>query len=77
MHGPAARRDFYAIMNAANVDLKAFTEDFYVRVTGGHLAQVLETLQGTKPAFGWRLRRCRYPERMTATRKSAPKRSGS
>nr|WP_241021533.1 AmmeMemoRadiSam system radical SAM enzyme [Burkholderia sp. Ac-20353] len=43
--GPQARRDFYATMDAANVDLKAFTEDFYVRVTGGHLAPVLETLQ--------------------------------
>ncbi|MGU7772741.1 AmmeMemoRadiSam system radical SAM enzyme [Burkholderia sp. MR1-5-21] len=43
--GAQARRDFYATMDAANVDLKAFTEDFYVRVTGGHLAPVLETLQ--------------------------------
>jgi pyruvate formate lyase activating enzyme len=39
------RRDFYAKMDAANVDLKAFTEDFYFRLTGGHLAPVLETLK--------------------------------
>jgi pyruvate formate lyase activating enzyme len=32
-------------MDAANVDLKAFTEDFYFRLTGAHLAPVLETLK--------------------------------
>ena len=32
-------------MDAANVDLKAFTERFYRKVTGGHLAAVLETLE--------------------------------
>ena len=31
-------------MDAANVDLKAFTEDFYRKVTLSHLAPVLETL---------------------------------
>jgi len=41
----APRRELYAHMDAANVDLKAFTEDFYHRVTGGHLAPVLETLE--------------------------------
>jgi pyruvate formate lyase activating enzyme len=40
----APRREFYAKMDAANVDLKAFSEDFYVRVTGAHLRPVLETL---------------------------------
>ncbi len=39
------RREFYAHMDAANVDLKAFTEDFYVRQTGSHLAPVLDTLR--------------------------------
>jgi len=39
------RRDFYAKMDAANVDLKAFTEDFYFKLTGAHLAPVLETLE--------------------------------
>jgi pyruvate formate lyase activating enzyme len=43
MH-PAPRRDFYAVMDAANVDLKAFTEDFYIHQTGAHLAPVLDTL---------------------------------
>ena len=41
---PAARRDFYAAMDAANVDLKAFTDDFYVHQCGAHLAPVLDTL---------------------------------
>ncbi|MDA0225464.1 MAG: AmmeMemoRadiSam system radical SAM enzyme [Proteobacteria bacterium] len=41
----APRRAFFAEMDAANVDLKAFTEDFYFKVTGAHLAPVLETLE--------------------------------
>jgi len=43
MHA-APRRDFYAKMDAANVDLKAFTEDFYFKLTGAHLQPVLDTL---------------------------------
>jgi pyruvate formate lyase activating enzyme len=35
---------FYAKMDAANVDLKAFTEEFYFRQTGAHLKPVLDTL---------------------------------
>jgi len=38
------RRDFYAKIDAANVDLKAFTEDFYFQLTGSHLQPVLDTL---------------------------------
>ena len=41
----APRAEFYAKMDAANVDLKAFTEDFYFRICGGKLASVLETLE--------------------------------
>ncbi|HVE51043.1 MAG TPA: AmmeMemoRadiSam system radical SAM enzyme [Casimicrobiaceae bacterium] len=41
---PAPRRDLFAKMDAANVDLKAFTDDFYVKVTGAKLAPVLDTL---------------------------------
>jgi pyruvate formate lyase activating enzyme len=40
----APRREFYAKMDAANVDLKAFTDDFYYRVCGGRLQPVLDTL---------------------------------
>jgi pyruvate formate lyase activating enzyme len=39
------RRDFYARMDAANVDLKGFTDEFYFKQTGAHLAPVLDTLQ--------------------------------
>jgi pyruvate formate lyase activating enzyme len=38
------RREFFAHMDAANVDLKGFTERFYRHVTGGHLQPVLDTL---------------------------------
>ncbi len=43
--GPDARGDLYAHMDAANIDLKAFTEDFYHRVCSGHLRPVLDTLE--------------------------------
>ncbi len=39
------RRDFYAKIDAANVDLKAFTDEFYFKLTGAHLAPVLDTLR--------------------------------
>lgn len=39
------RRAFFDKMDAANVDLKGFTDDFYFRQTGAHLAPVLDTLQ--------------------------------
>jgi pyruvate formate lyase activating enzyme len=39
------RRELYRYMDAANVDLKAFTERFYKDVCAGHLQPVLETLQ--------------------------------
>jgi pyruvate formate lyase activating enzyme len=42
---PEPRAEFYRNMDAANVDLKAFTEDFYFKLTGAHLAPVLETLE--------------------------------
>ncbi len=42
------RREFFSYMDAANVDLKAFTERFYWKITGGHLEPVLETLKYLK-----------------------------
>ncbi len=42
---PSARAPFYEYMDAANVDLKAFTEEFYYRITYSHLQPVLETIQ--------------------------------
>ncbi len=41
---PAPRREFFARMDAANIDLKGFTEDFYVKLTGSQLQPVLDTL---------------------------------
>lgn len=38
------RKDFYRYMDAANVDLKAFTEAFYSKVCAGRLRDVLDTL---------------------------------
>jgi len=39
------RKAFFRHIDAANVDLKAFSEDFYWKITGAHLQPVLETLQ--------------------------------
>jgi len=39
------RRKFFASIDAANVDLKGFTDDFYHRVCGGALEPVLDTLR--------------------------------
>jgi pyruvate formate lyase activating enzyme len=41
----APRRAFYSRMDAANVDLKAFTDEFYVKLTGARLQPVLDTLR--------------------------------
>ena len=38
------RREFYRYMDAANVDLKGFSEAFYHKVCGGQLQPVLDTL---------------------------------
>jgi pyruvate formate lyase activating enzyme len=42
---PEPRRELFAAMDAANVDLKGFTERFYRRICGAQLAPVLETLE--------------------------------
>ena len=39
-----ARKDVYKYIDAANVDLKAFTEKFYYKLTFSHLDDVLDTL---------------------------------
>src|SRR5687767_7701337 len=41
---PEPRIELYRHLDAANVDLKAFTERFYRKICGGSLAAVLETL---------------------------------
>ena len=44
LHHAAARPAFYEYMDAANVDLKGFTEQFYQHLTLSHLEPVKETL---------------------------------
>ena len=46
--GEAAREDFFRHMDAANVDLKAFTETFYEKLCFAKLAPVLDTLAWLK-----------------------------
>jgi pyruvate formate lyase activating enzyme len=41
----APRQEFFQYMDAANIDLKAFSERFYWKICGGHLQAVLETLE--------------------------------
>lgn len=41
---PEPRREFYEHFDAANVDLKGFTQDFYRKICSGDLDTVLETL---------------------------------
>ena len=45
---PEARREVYRYIDAANVDLKAFTERFYRKLTFSHLEPVLDTLKWLK-----------------------------
>jgi pyruvate formate lyase activating enzyme len=42
---PEPRTEFFAHMDAANVDLKSFNDDFYWQVCGARLAPILETLE--------------------------------
>ena len=46
--GREARREFFAHMDAANIDLKGFTDRFYEKICGGKLGAVLETLEYVK-----------------------------
>lgn len=42
---PEPRADFFRHIDAANIDLKSFSEEFYYKITGGHLQPVLDTLE--------------------------------
>ncbi len=42
------RAEFYRYMDAVNIDLKAFSESFYHKITGSHLQSVLETIKYIK-----------------------------
>ncbi|MEQ8975305.1 MAG: AmmeMemoRadiSam system radical SAM enzyme [Coleofasciculus sp. C1-SOL-03] len=45
---PEPRREFYQWMDAANIDLKGFTDKFYRKLAKGRLEPVLETLNYLK-----------------------------
>jgi AmmeMemoRadiSam system radical SAM enzyme/AmmeMemoRadiSam system protein B/AmmeMemoRadiSam system protein A len=49
---PAARGPFFEFMDAANVDLKGFTEDFYYKITYSHLQPVLDTIEWLRRETG-------------------------
>ncbi len=55
---PEARQEFYRWMDAANVDLKGFTEDFYWKITNSHLQRfsIRFAFFVMKPTFGSRSR---------------------
>ena len=42
---PEAAADLYPLMDAANIDMKGFSEEFYQTMCGGSLAPVLTSLQ--------------------------------
>jgi pyruvate formate lyase activating enzyme len=42
---PAPREEFFAAMDATNIDLKGFTDRFYEEICKGHLPAVKETLE--------------------------------
>jgi pyruvate formate lyase activating enzyme len=50
--GETARPEFFASMDAANIDLKAFTEKFYRKLCTGSLDAVLDTLVYVKHETG-------------------------
>ena len=46
-------KDLLPYLDAANVDLKSFSDDIYKRVSGGHLQPVLDTILAMKQAGVW------------------------
>jgi pyruvate formate lyase activating enzyme len=45
---PGAREEFFSVIDAANIDLKAFSADFYRRMCAADLAPVLDTIRYVK-----------------------------
>jgi len=45
--------DLLPYLDAANVDLKSFSDDIYLRVSGGHLQPVLDTILSMRDAGVW------------------------
>ncbi|WP_433081750.1 AmmeMemoRadiSam system radical SAM enzyme [Dactylosporangium sp. CA-052675] len=50
---PAPREEFYRHIDAANIDLKAFSEQFYSKITFARLDKVLETLEYLRTTDVW------------------------
>ncbi len=42
---PEPRAEFFSFIDAVNIDLKAFDDDFYRRIAGGQLEPILDTLR--------------------------------
>lgn len=47
------RQELFGAVDAANIDLKGFTEDFYHKVCSGHLQPVLDTLEWVAASDTW------------------------
>ena len=45
--------DLLPYLDAANIDLKSFSDDIYVKVSGGHLQPVLDTILSMRDAGVW------------------------
>lgn len=45
--------DLLPYLDAANIDLKSFSDDIYMKVSGGHLQPVLDTILAMKQAGVW------------------------
>jgi len=45
--------DLLPYLDAANIDLKSFSDDIYRRISGGHLSTVLETILAMRDAGVW------------------------
>lgn len=45
---PEPRKEFFTYMDAANIDLKAFTENFYKKNCLAHLSPILDTIKYVK-----------------------------
>ena len=47
------RKDLLPYLDAANIDLKSFSDDIYQRISGGHLQPVLDTILAMRDAGVW------------------------
>ena len=50
---PQPLKDLLPYLDAANIDLKSFSDDIYMRVSGGHLQPVLDTIVAMREAGVW------------------------